>query len=66
MNLVAGIQYPLLLAVLIGIAMVLFKLLKTGIHRSKDQQIRILAQKVAVPGARRELGTRGRSDSANE
>lgn len=44
-----GVNYPPLLAVLGGMAVILFKLLKSDIERSRDQQqIRLLAQKVVV------------------
>ena len=44
-----GIHYPPILAVLGGIAVILIKLLRTDIERSKEQQqMRILAQKVAI------------------
>lgn len=46
---VLGIRYSPILAVLIGMAVVLLKLLKTDIERAKEQQqLRILAQKVAL------------------
>lgn len=44
-----GVNYPPTLVVLVGLGVVIYKLLKTDIERSKQQQqIRILAQKVAV------------------
>lgn len=60
-----GIGYSPILAVLIGMAIVLLKLLKTDIERSKEQQqIRILAQKVALLEA--QLGSKNGSESDNE
>lgn len=65
-----GVHYPPTLAVLAGMAVILIKLLKTDIERSREQQqIRILAQKVAVleeevrdARARRGQGSADRSE----
>ena len=44
-----GVSYPPTLVMLVGLGVVLYKLLKIDIERSKQQlQIRILAQKVAI------------------
>lgn len=61
-----GIHYSPILAVLIGMAIVLLKLLNTDIERSKEQQqIRILAQKVALLEAQLESQSKRESDSGN-
>lgn len=44
-----GVHYPPILAILGGMAVILIKMLRVDIERSKEQQqMRILAQKVAV------------------
>lgn len=44
-----GVNYPPTLVVLVGLGVVIYKLLKMDIERSKQElQIRILAQKVAI------------------
>lgn len=44
-----GISYPPTLVVLVGLGVVVYKLLRADIERSKQQQqIRILTQKIAV------------------
>ncbi|MDZ7839275.1 MAG: DUF2304 domain-containing protein [Gammaproteobacteria bacterium] len=59
-----GVDYPPVLAVILGLAVILLKMLKTDIERTRDQQqIRILAQKVAVLEAQLERGSSSEPES---
>lgn len=60
-----GIHYPPTLVILVGMAILLLKLLKTDIERSKEQQqMRIVAQKIAVLEA--ELQSKSLDDESVE
>lgn len=55
---ILGVNYPPTLVVLVGMAILLLKLLKTDIERSREQrQMRALAQKVAILEAKTESQT---------
>jgi hypothetical protein len=72
---VSGISYPPILPIIVGIGMILIRMLRTDIDRSRqERQLRRLAQKLAIleqelGAARREVGNAavgnpGRSRSA--
>jgi len=62
-----GISYSPILAVLIGMAVVLIKLLKTDVDRAKEQQqLRVLTQKVALLESENEKNNGSSNDGCGD
>ena len=60
-----GVGYSPTLVGLIGVAVLLIKILKTDIERTKEQhKVRILAQKVALLEAEQRAGAVGQTETA--
>jgi hypothetical protein len=60
-----GVGYSPTLVGLIGVAVLLIKILKTDIERTKEQhKVRILAQKVALLEAEQRAGAAGQTETA--
>jgi len=62
-----GVGYSPTLVGLIGVAVLLIKILKTDIERTKEQhKIRVLAQKVALLEAEQLAGAAGQTETARQ
>jgi hypothetical protein len=62
---VTGISYPPVLPIIVGIGMILIRMLRTDIDRSRqERQLRRLAQKLAI--LEQELATARRDGAPNE